>query len=166
MVSVFVPCTDRSQRTLLLVGTFHVGSLAGQTREPGDRTRAYGVILLGFSQGPCLILEYAAQHARHYGGVVGLSGGLIGPEGTPRNYIGQLAATSVFLGCSDVDPHIPLVRVHETARVLHALDGEVTEMIYPEMGHGINEDEIQRVRGLLARLGVPGGSDTLHTSGT
>ena len=64
-------------------------------------------ILLGFSQGACLALEYAARHARRWGGVVGLSGGLIGPDGTPRDYPGSLAGTPVFLGCSDVDPHIP-----------------------------------------------------------
>src|SRR5262245_60978407 len=31
--------------------------------------------LLGFSQGACLSLEFAARHARHYAAVVGLSGG-------------------------------------------------------------------------------------------
>jgi phospholipase/carboxylesterase len=113
------------------------------------------VVLLGFSQGACLALEYAARHARHYGGVIGLSGGLIGPEGTPRDYAGQLAGTPVFLGCSDADPHIPLDRVHETARVLDALGGAVTERIYPGMGHGINEDEIKQTRGLLARFASP-----------
>ena len=113
------------------------------------------VVLLGFSQGACVALEYAARHARRYGGVVGLSGGLIGPEGTPRDYAGQLAGTPVFLGCSDVDPHIPLDRVHETARVLGALGGAVAERIYPGMGHGINEDEVKQARGLLARLAAP-----------
>ena len=91
--------------------------------------------------------------------MIGLSGGLIGPEGTPRDYAGQLAGTPVFLGCSDADPHIPLDRVHETARVLEALGGTVTERIYPGMGHGINEDEIKQVRGLLARFGTRVGSD-------
>src|ERR1700693_5498804 len=33
------------------------------------------VILLGFSQGACLTLEFAERHARRYGGVVGFSGG-------------------------------------------------------------------------------------------
>jgi phospholipase/carboxylesterase len=120
------------------------------------------VVLLGFSQGGCLALEYAARHARLYGAVIGLSAGLIGPEGTPRDYPGQLAGTPVFLGCSDADPHIPLERVHETNRVLAALGGAVTERIYPGSGHGINEDEIKHVRGLLARFGTPtqpGGSD-------
>src|SRR6516225_9672086 len=109
------------------------------------------VVLLGFSQGACLGLEYAARHARRYGGLVGLSGGLIGPEGTPRDYAGQFAGTSVFLGCSDTDPHIPLDRVHETARVLQSLGAAVTEQIYPGMGHGINDDEIKQVRTLLAK---------------
>ena len=92
------------------------------------------VALLGFSQGACLALEYAARHARRYGAVIGLSGGLIGPEGTPRDYAGQLAGTPVFLGCSDADPHIPLDRVHETARVLEALGGTVTERILSRDG--------------------------------
>jgi len=122
--------------------------------------RSERVVLLGFSQGACLGLEYAAQHARHYGAVVGLSGGLIGPEGTPRNYPGDLAGTPVFLGCSDTDPHIPLERVHETTRVLTALGGAVTERIYPRMAHAINEDEIKHVRGLLARLAAPNASET------
>jgi predicted esterase len=85
-----------------------------------------------------------------------LSGGLIGPEGTPRDYAGQFGGTSVFLGCSDTDPHIPLNRVDETARVLRSLGAAVTEQIYPGMGHGINDDEIKRVRSLLAKLSATG----------
>ena len=67
--------------------------------------------LLGFSQGACLALEFAARHAARYAGVFALSGGLIGPPGTPRNYSGSFDGTPVFLGCSDRDPHIPLERV-------------------------------------------------------
>jgi predicted esterase len=110
------------------------------------------VALLGFSQGACLALEYAARHARRYASVIGLSGGLIGPESTPRDYPGSLAGTPVFLGCSDIDPHIPLARVRETTAVLRRLGALVTERIYPGMGHLINEDEIRFVRGLLAAL--------------
>ena len=110
------------------------------------------VVLLGFSQGACLALEYAARHARRYAGVIGLSGGLIGPEGTPRDYPGSLAGTPVFLGCSDVDPHIPLARVRDTTAVLRRLGAVVTERIYPGMGHLINEDEIRFVQSLLASL--------------
>jgi phospholipase/carboxylesterase len=110
------------------------------------------VVLLGFSQGACLALEYAARHALRYGGLVGLSGGLMGPEESPRDYAGRLAGTPVFLGCSDIDPHIPVDRVHETARVLGALGGAIIERIYPGMGHAISDDEIRQVRSLLARF--------------
>ena len=110
------------------------------------------VALIGFSQGGCLALEYAARNAKRYGAVAGLSAGLIGPPGTPRAYPGSLAGTPVFLGCSDVDGHIPLERVHESRDVLARLGAEVTERIYPGMGHTINEDEIGQVVKLLAGL--------------
>jgi phospholipase/carboxylesterase len=118
---------------------------------PPERT-----ILLGFSQGACLSLEYAARNARRYGGIAGLSGGLIGPPGTPRNYEGSLAGTPVFLGCSDRDPHIPRERVDETAEVLRGLGAEVTERIYPAMGHTVNDDELDFVRGMVT--GVASGT--------
>jgi phospholipase/carboxylesterase len=125
---------------------------------PAERT-----VLLGFSQGACLTLEFAARHARRYGGVVGFSGGLIGPPGTPRDYSlnnsldhqGSLGGTPVFLGCSDRDPHVPRERVDETARVLAALGGEVTERIYPALGHTINQEEIDFARRILAALPGP-----------
>ena len=114
---------------------------------PPERT-----VLLGFSQGACLSLEYAARNARRFGGVVALSGGLIGPPGTPREYSGTLDGTPVFLGCSDRDPHIPLVRVQESTQVLERMGATVTEKIYPGMGHTVNEDEIEHVRAMLAGL--------------
>lgn len=107
-------------------------------------------MLLGFSQGACLTLEFVARHARRYGGVAGLSGGLIGPDGTPRDYPGSLDGTPIFLGCSDVDVHIPKERVHQTAEVLRRLGGKVTERLYPNLDHTINQDEIDFVRGMMA----------------
>jgi predicted esterase len=107
------------------------------------------IALLGFSQGACLVLEFSARHPRQYAAVVGLSGGLIGPPGTPRTYPGSLAGTPVFLGCSDIDPHIPLDRVHETAEVLRRMGASVDERIYPRMGHTVNPDEITAVNALL-----------------
>lgn len=109
------------------------------------------IVLLGFSQGACLALEYAARHPQRYGGAVGLSGGLIGPEDEPLHYDGDLRGTPVFLGCSDQDPYIPLERVQATAEVLDAMGAEVTTRIYEGMGHTTNEDELRRVRDLLGR---------------
>lgn len=110
------------------------------------------IMLLGFSQGACLSLEYAARHARRYGGVCGLSGGLIGPDETPRDYAGTFAGTPVFLGCSDIDPHIPAKRVEETAVVLKRMKAEVTMRLYPGMGHLVNDDEIAEVRRMMTAV--------------
>lgn len=109
-------------------------------------------VLLGFSQGACLTLEFIARHARRYGAVAGLSGGLIGPDGTPRDYRGSLAGTPIFLGCSDIDPHIPKERVLHTAEVLRGLGAAVTARLYPGMGHAVNRDEIEFVRSMLAQV--------------
>ncbi|WP_435317932.1 alpha/beta hydrolase [Haloarchaeobius sp. TZWSO28] len=117
------------------------------------------IALMGFSQGACLASEYVARNARRYGGLMALSGGVIGPEGTPRDYDGSLDGTPVFLGCSDVDPHIPLERVQETTQVFEDLDADVTEQIYQGMGHTVNEDEIEHVRDIVARLVDGSGED-------
>jgi predicted esterase len=119
-----------------------------RTGIPAERT-----MLLGFSQGACLTLEFAARNARRYGGVVGLSGGLIGPDGTPRDYPGSLAGTPVFLGCSDVDPHIPQERVEESAEVLRTLGGDVTARLYPRLGHTVNRDELRFVQEMMEKVG-------------
>ena len=121
------------------------------------------IVLLGFSQGACLATEYAARHARRYGGVIGFSGGLIGPDGTPRDYPGSLDGTPVFLGCSDVDAHIPLARVQHTTTILRRLGGDVTERIYPGMAHTVSPDEIKHARAMLSRLLAAAGMT--HASG-
>lgn len=110
------------------------------------------IMVGGFSQGACLASEFTARNARRYGGTFALSGGLIGPPGTPRNYPGSLEGTPVFLGCSDVDFHIPVERVHESTTTFQALGGQVTERIYPNMGHTVNLDEIEHVRQMMQAL--------------
>jgi predicted esterase len=106
-------------------------------------------ILLGFSQGACLASEFAARHASRYGGLIAFSGGLIGPPGTPRTYAGSFEGTPVFLGCSDIDPHIPKARVDESAAVFERMGAAVTTRIYPGMGHEVNDDEIAFARVLM-----------------
>jgi len=125
----------------------HLMKRIGAAHIPPEKT-----MLLGFSQGACLSLEYAARNARRYGGVAGLSGGLIGPDGTPRDYPGSFDGTPVFLGCSDVDFHVPVERVRETARVLEKMGAVVDARLYPGMGHIVNDDEVNGVRKMMAEL--------------
>ena len=108
--------------------------------------------VIGFSQGACLTSETVLRNPKPYGFIGILSGGAIGPPGTPRDYAGSLSGASVFLGCSDHDPHIPLARVKETTLCFTKLGASVTERIYPGASHGINEDELVHLRAGLSRL--------------
>lgn len=107
------------------------------------------VVLLGFSQGASVALEFAARNARRYGGLIALSGALLGPEGTPRDYAGSLAGTPLFLGCGDSDPHLPKRRVDETATVFERLGAVVTKRVYPGLGHAMSPEEIAVARGMV-----------------
>ncbi|MEM8484242.1 MAG: dienelactone hydrolase family protein [Bacteroidota bacterium] len=110
------------------------------------------IVLGGFSQGACLASEYIARNPMRYGGLLVFSGGLIGPPGQLPDYAGNLNNTPVFIGCSDVDAHIPLHRVEETADIFTDLGGQVTKTIYPGMGHTINTDEIKAAQKILTAL--------------
>jgi predicted esterase len=124
-----------------------VADLIAQVDEHGISPER--VALVGFSQGACLALEAAARNARRYAGVIGLSGGLIGPPGTSFDFAGSLDGTPVFLGCSDVDPHIPKERVEESAAALERLGAAVDLRLYPGMSHTVNRDELEAARTIL-----------------
>jgi predicted esterase len=111
------------------------------------------VMLLGFSQGACLASEFAVRNPGRYGGVIALSGGLIGPPGTTWNEkAGTFSGTPVFLGCSDIDPHIPKARVDESAGVFTRMGALVSERIYPGMGHQVNEEELAFARSVMEQV--------------
>jgi predicted esterase len=124
-----------------------VADLIAQLGERGIPSER--IALLGFSQGACLALEAAARNARRYAGVIGFSGGLIGPPGTSFDFAGSLDGTPVFIGSSDVDPHIPRERVEESAAALQRLGATVDVRLYPGMGHTVNRDELEAARSIL-----------------
>jgi predicted esterase len=127
-----------------------LGSLVGSVAAagiPAERT-----FIGGFSQGACLSSEFVARNPRRYGGLFVLSGGLIGDRIDPAAYEGALDGTPVLVGCSDIDPHVPLARVKETAEILRSLGATVDERIYPGMPHTVNEDEIAAIRALLGKV--------------
>jgi phospholipase/carboxylesterase len=128
-----------------------VGDVVAQVEQAGaSRSR---IVLIGFSQGACLALETLIRRPGIAGGVAGLSGGLIGPPGTVWPDAGRLDGVPVFLGCGDVDFHIPKERVLETADIFRARGAEVTAILYPGMDHTVNDDEIAHVRGVVDRIG-------------
>jgi predicted esterase len=143
--SFLVPLSNNEPSLSLALQT--VGDLVTQVEAAG--IPASNIILAGFSQGACLVSEFAARNARRYGGLLVFSGGLIGPPGTPRDYPGSFDGTPVFIGCSDIDPHIPLARVRETTEAFSALGAQVTEKIYPGMAHTVIQDELDQARKMI-----------------
>jgi predicted esterase len=118
------------------------------------------IAVLGFSQGACVAMETVARYPRRYAAVMGLSGGLAGPPGTPRNYPGSLGGTPIFLGGVDPDSHVPFERVKEAETVLKKMGGEVEMRRYPGLPHTINSDEMDACRKLLQRaMGNSGDKD-------
>lgn len=107
------------------------------------------IFLLGFSQGACLSLDFAARNATRYGGIMALSGGLIGPFIDKSTYTGNFAGTPILLGCSDVDFHIPVQRVHDSESMVTELGAAVDKRIYAGMGHYINDDELAAVAAII-----------------
>jgi phospholipase/carboxylesterase len=109
------------------------------------------IFIGGFSQGACLGCEYVIRNPRQYAGLLIFSGGYIGPLNVKRQPVGNLSGTPAFLGCSDVDPHIPLQRVQETTTLLKEMGAEVTEKIYPQMGHTIVDDELEFAKNITKK---------------
>ncbi|MGE5353408.1 MAG: alpha/beta hydrolase [Acidobacteriota bacterium] len=107
------------------------------------------VYLLGFSQGACLALEFAARNAKKYGGIIAFTGGLLGEKIHVENYQGDFMKTPVFIGTSDPDPHVPLERVNSTSEVFRKMNAEVTLKVYKNMGHTISQDEINSANSLI-----------------
>ena len=110
------------------------------------------IVVGGFSQGACLTSEFAVRHPARYGGLLIFSGGAIGAPGTTWTTDGNFSGTPVFLGCSDIDAHVPETRVRETADVFTRLGANVTLRIYPGMGHLVSDEEIALAQAVLDGL--------------
>ena len=109
------------------------------------------IYFLGFSQGACLMLEFVARNATKFGGVAAFTGGLIGDKINTENYKGDFAGTPIFIGTSSPDPHVPVERVNATTNILKQMNAAITEKVYANMGHTINEDEISNANNLIFR---------------
>lgn len=100
------------------------------------------IFFCGFSQGACLTLEFVTRNAQRWGGVAAFTGGLIGDKIYSENYRGDFNGTPVFIGSSDPDPHVPVERVHASVNILKSMNADITEKIYPGMGHTVAMDEV------------------------
>jgi predicted esterase len=129
-----------------------LGVIANLVAEASEnRIRFDRIVIAGFSQGACLALEFACRHPRRYGGIVGLSGALIGAPGATRRIAGSFDGAPVYLGCDEEDAHIPLESVEESAGVFTKLGAQVTKTIFKGLGHTVNAEELGVLKGLVEK---------------
>lgn len=107
------------------------------------------IYFFGFSQGACLALEFLARNAKKYGGATAIIGGVVGDKINRENYKGDFAQTPIFLGTSNPDFHVPVERVYATANILREMNADVTEKVYANFGHSINQEEIELANSLV-----------------
>jgi phospholipase/carboxylesterase len=107
------------------------------------------IYLLGFSQGACLTIEYATRNAQRLGGLIILTGGLIGPEIAKSNYQGNFEGTPVLITTGNPDPHVPVSRVEETVQILEEKGALVTQKIFTGRPHTITLEELELANKIL-----------------
>ncbi|MCU7617099.1 dienelactone hydrolase family protein [Chryseobacterium sp. PBS4-4] len=107
------------------------------------------IYFFGFSQGACLTLEFLARNAQRFGGAVAIIGGVIGEKINHENYKGDFAQTPIFLGTSNPDFHVPVERVYATANILKEMNADVTEKVYANFGHSINQEEMELANSIV-----------------
>lgn len=107
------------------------------------------IFILGFSQGACLTLEFAARNAQKFGGIVAFTGGLIGDKLNTKSYSGDFNGTPVFISTGDPDPHVPVERVQETEKLYKDLNANVRVKIYNNRPHTISQGEIDLANQLV-----------------
>ncbi|GGB77581.1 alpha/beta hydrolase [Dyadobacter sediminis] len=127
-----------------------IGEVVAEIEASGIESE--NIYFAGFSQGACLTLEYTARNARRYGGIIALTGGLVGQQLAEENYTGDFAGTPVFISTGDPDPHVPVSRVKESIATLERLNAFVTYAIYPGRPHTISAEEIEFVNKQILKV--------------
>lgn len=100
------------------------------------------IYFLGQGQGASLALEYCAQNAVKYGGIIAFGGSLIGADIEMDRYHGDFKGTPILMAAVDNDSVLEQLRFDKTEKVLESLGATVTQKMYPESGHTLREDEM------------------------
>jgi len=124
-----------------------IGEIVKEINKAGIDSK--NIFLLGFSQGACLTLEFATRHAQKWGGIVALTGGLIGEKIHEEHYKGNFQGTKILMTNSPNDPHVPLHRSNESKSFLEKSGAEVSLEIYPNRPHTILANELDKAKELL-----------------
>ncbi|MCC3273050.1 alpha/beta hydrolase-fold protein [Arthrobacter zhangbolii] len=115
------------------------------------------VSLLGFSMGMAVATTLLRHRPQDFAAVVGLSGFVVPAEENPFFHDGELAQHKVpfFWGRDQADPVIDPQRIEYTHAWLNGHTA-LTKILYSNMGHGINMQELGHVKEFLAHTVLRG----------
>jgi pimeloyl-ACP methyl ester carboxylesterase len=114
-----------------------------------------GIVLVGFSQGACIVAEHLARRPEPYGAAAILTGALFGTPDADRMPAGSLGGLPMFFGIAEDDDWIPVDAVRDTVVAFQRAGARCELHVYDDEEHGINDDEIAAVRSLLTDLMEP-----------
>ena len=116
-------------------------------QEVGNKIKQAGIAaeqtyIMGFSQGACLTLEFATRNAQKWGGVIALTGGLIGDNVEPTRYPGNFLGAPILMTNGSNDPHVPFTRSEQSKQQLEKMGANVELLVYPNRPHTILQEEL------------------------
>ncbi|WP_418284681.1 alpha/beta hydrolase [Halorubrum sp. DTA46] len=125
-----------------------------------DAARDIGIspaetVLVGVSQGGCVVSEFLRRCSRRYGGAFVVSAALPGEDPTVRSVVDgdrPLRGTPIALDTSEDDPYVSASRVRETAEVFRRAGAAVDLRIDPGDGHGLSDATLARIGDRLGAL--------------
>ena len=109
------------------------------------------LVLLGFSQGACLLSQYALTSPARFAGLVLLTGGHIIPDPFPAASGHPLLNVPVVMRSIENDPWVPRWRVEETAALLAERGASVDLRIDPGHEHIITDEACHAATEVLNR---------------
>jgi phospholipase/carboxylesterase len=107
---------------------------------------------VGFSQGACILAEHLARRPEPYGAAAILTGALFGTPDLERMPVGSLDGLPMFFGTAEHDDWIPVEAVRDTVAAFRRAGARCELRVYDDEEHGVNDDEVAAVRGLLLSL--------------
>jgi phospholipase/carboxylesterase len=117
-------------------------------------TAAGDLVLLGFSQGACLLAHLLLTRPRLLGAAVLFTGGFIGPDPILPLTGAELDGVPVLLRSVEDDPWVPAHRVVETGHLFEAAGARLDLAIEPGNEHIVTDEACSAAANLVGRLGT------------
>lgn len=112
-------------------------------------------VLVGFSQGGCLVAEYLARRAPLCAGAAMASGTLLGPAPAGRVALPQRDALPVYIGAGSGDTWMSVQQAKDTVAVFERSGAIVSSSITETLEHAIHEADLRSIAAQIEQVRHP-----------